>query len=662
MAILVKYTKYYIYYVLIAALGLFMFRGIFAPGLMSGYDNSFHYYDLYYLANTLIPKYHWISGWSMQGMAGMPIFIDYNQLTSLVMVVLNKVFFLPLNFSYKLMVLFSYVFMGAGFYKFTSFRFGKMPSMLITACLMLQSDIYYDKILVGMWNNFLAIGLFFIFLHLLDKNIKAMTLKKAFLLGLIFASIILVHIYAAIITGIILFIYLIPYVLNAYRGKIRFTESLICSYIIPLSAVMISFYYLAGFFIGGNYFEKLGGATPLEEGIRWGAKSFFGPLTTVTGASTLAINLPVMARIFFSLLGAFLFFKSEKNPNTKRSLWRIFWFVVICFPFFIDLFTGFDWWHKIPLVPTLQMSRFFVYIQLCMYVFAAYGAGRLFKRFGRRGILAAICVILLMFSAASHYNYIARDASRTLEESPQMSDIYKVWDWVNENIPLGRSRIVYQNTIGNVDDPILKRSDAFALSGVFTRIPQIGVSRSASSFPQEKYMRNDQGRIFGVPVKEIENSRIKSTMDRFNASHIVTVEPDLKNKLAKSGFFSDQADFGIFSIFRLKDFRGKWISFEKEAAYEKLSLENQRVKADIRNDSPRNVAFVKIARHPLWRARLNGEPARIMWDEYNLMKLSLPEKGLYRLDLYFDYFNPLWVGISLFSLIIVVVGASVKKA
>src|SRR3989338_1776333 len=94
-------------YFFIITTAVFIFHGIFAPGFTQGYVNSFNYYDAHYLTTTLIPQYHWISGWDMQMMAGLPIFVDYYQIGFLIIAILNMALFLPLLLSYKLMVLMS---------------------------------------------------------------------------------------------------------------------------------------------------------------------------------------------------------------------------------------------------------------------------------------------------------------------------------------------------------------------------------------------------------------------------------------------------------------------------------------------------------------------------------------------------------------------------
>ena len=648
-------------YFLIVGIALFMFHGIFAPGFMSGYDNSLHYYESYYLTQVLIPQYHWISGWGMQYLAGCPMLLDYPQMGFLLIAFLNKALFLPLNLSYKLIVLFSYIFLGVGFYKITSHRFGKIAALLITTCLMLQKDVYYDRILFGVWNNYLAIGLFFIFFHFLDKNISKMTIRKALTLGLLLGLLIPTHLYVAMFGFILLFIYGVPYISEAFRNRIFFKQSLIYA-CIPLSALMISSYYLYGFIVPRNYFEKLG-AEPLTEGIIWGLKSFFSPLESVNSVSTFMINIPIIARIIFSFFGIYIFFKKikELNSNTKRILWSTFWFVIISLLLFSDILARIGWWQKIPFVTTLQIGRLLIYIQIGLYIFAAYGLGRFFEILRRRKVVMAACGIPILLSIFFHYFCLTSDASRTLDQSPQMSNVYKVWDWVNKNIPAEEGRIVYQNTVGNINDPILRRSDVFALSGVFTDIPQIGVSRPASPFPQEKYMRNDQGNLFGIPVNKIENDEIKERLDYFNAGHIVSVEPDLVRKLDKSGLFQKVKTFGDFNILRFKYFTGEWIKFRKDAGYKTVISEDQRMKFNIWNRSINNEALIKVAYHPFWQAWLNERPVKIRQDKYSLMSILLPEKGKYELIMQFNSFNPYLVAISLLSIVASIVVIVWKK-
>lgn len=648
-------------YLFIAGIALFMFRGIFAPGFMSGYDNSLHYYDAYYLINTLLPQYHWINGWSMQGMCGLPIFVDYYQVSTWLVLFLDKICFLSLNLSYKVTVLFSYIVLGAGFYKISSYRFGKIASLLIAVCLMLQKDIYLDRILGGLWTNYLALGLLFIFVHLLDIYIESMTLKKAAILGLLLALLILTHVFVAIFAFLLFSIYAVPYFLNAFKKKNVFKQSLI--FVIPLMAFMISSYYLYGFIIARNYFSTYSSKEILT-GIAWASKSFFGPLEKGTDLlSTFMINVPVLTRIVFSVFGLYIYFRKEKNSNIKRFLTCVAIFIFISLVFFSDILVNiFSWWRSVPFIGNLQTNRFLIYPQIGMYLFAAYG---LFKFLGysrKKKLVATLCAILILFSVFFHYACFAREGSRTLEQSPQMVNIFKVWNWVNENIAPDKERITYQDTYGNIDDPILLRSDVFNLSGIFTKVAQIGVSRPASPFPQEKYMRNDHNRIFGVSLDTVDDTFIGEMMGYFNSRYIVSVEPKLRQKLSNSKLFSKEENFGVFHIFKSRGIPDGWISFERSAAYKTVKFENQDLEFDIWNKSPRNEVLIKVSYHPFWRAWLNEKPVKINRDKYSLMKVALPETGYFRLKMSFNSFNHLWVSISCLSLIIGAVIATRRRS
>lgn len=264
-------------------------------------------------------------------------------------------------------------------------------------------------------------------------------------------------------------------------------------------------------------------------------------------------------------------------------------------------------------------------------------------------------------SVLFHYMYFADAASVTLDKSANMSYVRDVWSWINDNIKGESSRITYQSTLGNVDDPVLKRSDVFALSGIFTKVPQIGVFRSASPFPQEFFMRNDHGSIFGRETGSVGAPFVRDTMEYFNSSYIVTVEPDLRNKLETSDIFVKEARMGPFDIFRLKNPIEKWIAFTKEGEYKIDEFTDEKVVVDIHNNSVDNEAFIKIAYHPMWKAALNGKSVPIKHDAHSLMKIELPEKGDFRLELAFNSFSPVLVSFSFLSFLSAALLITFKK-
>ena len=647
-----KVLKNSLPYFLIAGVAFFMFRGIFQPGFMSGTDNSFHYYSAYYLTRTLIPEYHWISGWSLGILAGFPVLVDYCQAGFLLIAFLNKALFLSLNLSYKITVLFSYTLLGAGFYKVASVRFGRIGALLAGVSLMLQKDIYYDRILSGIWNNYLAIGLFFIFFHVLDKHFENITLRKSLILGLFLSLLIISHLFVALFAVILLAIYAVGYLINAVNKKKLILKHIFFYFCIPASAIMITSYYLYIFIAERSYLAPF----PVKGaflGILWSLKALLGPLEKGQGLlSTAMLNIPVILRVIFSFFGIYICFKKEKDIRIKRFLINLLIFIFLALVLSSDILANlFSWWRSVPFVGNLRTNRFFIYAQIGMYLFAAYGTGAFLRHFRKKRLIVTACATGLLLSVFFHYNCLARDVSRTLDESRQMPNIYKIWNWINQNASHREGRIVYQNTMDNMDDSILNRSDVFALSGIFTKFPQIGVS----PFPEGKYVRNLKGHIFDRKIEVSSGPFIKNMMDNFNSGYLVTVEPSLRNKLRTSESFIEEAHFGPFSIFGLKNPKGGWITFEKEASCKTPELDNQSAKFHIWNKSTENQAIIKISYHPLWRAWLNNKPVRIKQGKYELMEISLPDEGFYRLKLLFSSFNPLWVSVSLSSLVICII-------
>lgn len=629
-----KYTKNIVPYFFIAAAAFYMFQGIFAPGLMSGYDNSVHYSEAHYLVNTLLPKYHSISGWTMRAMAGCPILLHHPQTGFLLIAILNKAFFLPLELSYKIIVLFTYVFFGASFFKISSYRFGKVPALFMALCLMLQKDIYNDKILQGIWNNFLGMSLFFIFFHLLDKYVSNLTARRAAILGIILGLTVPTHLFAAAFSSLIFVIYLIPYISARPAGR-TLSHELLMYMAIPLVALAVSLYYLQPFILARNYLST---QIPKDiySGLAWSLKAFFGPLDKIGSACQLMTNLPVLARIAFSAFGLYAFLADERRENLRRFLNCVIVFTIMSLIIFSDILSGiFSAWQKIPLIGSLQTNRFLVYAQLGPYLFAAYGIARMLERIvWKRAVKTALLAILLPVILLHHADF-AGSSSRTLEQSPYMADVRSVWDWVNKNISPVRSRVVYQNTVGNIDDPILNRSDIFALTSSFTDVPQLGVFLTATGFPQERYVRNDHGSIFDKPIAKIDAGYIGDMMNYFNADHIITVGPALEKRLEGSGAFLKEREFGPFSILRLTSFDGGWIKFTKDAKCENFRIDDQHAVFDIENNGENNTAYVKISYHPFWKAYLNGYDVTIGQDKYGLMAIPLHKTGDLRLELFF---------------------------
>jgi hypothetical protein len=657
-----EFAKRAVPYMVIAGVAFFIFRGIFAAGPMSGYDNSIHYYESYFLANTLIARGHWISGFCMQGLAGCPMFLYHPQLGFLLIVFLNKIAFIPLELAYKLIVLFSYVLLGAAFYRLSSRRFGRMPSLVMAVSLMLQKEIYCDKILAGIWNNYLATGIFLIFFDMLDRYAEDLTARRAALLGFILALIILAHLFTAIFAFLSVFIYA-AYCLKSARSRSSLARRGAAYSIIPAAALALSAYYLYGFFATAGYLAKFP-PKDIATGLEWGLKSLFGPIEgSLQEMRAFLLDVPVILRTIFSILGVYFFLTGKGASANRRFLTSVLAMTVVSLVFFSDIFVNlFGWWRALPLFGSLKTNRFLIYIHMGMYILAAYGLANFLERAKfKRFLLAALGGVIVVSSILS-YELAAKEASRTISQSSEIANIFKIWRWVDENIPEGTARVVYQNTVGNINDPILRRSDVFALSGVFTKVPQIGSFLQATGFPQEEYMRDNDGLILGRPAALVDGAYISGVMSRLNAGAIVTVEPRLGGVLAGSRLFIKEKEFGPCLIFRLKDFEPAWAHFTKKAGCRILRLENERLEFNIINEDAGNEMNIKFSYHPFWEARLDGRPVKLEQDDYGMMKILLKEKGAHDLILEYKPVSRAWLAVSAIGFLVILFMAAFEGA
>jgi len=639
------------YYVIIGLCVLF-FHGIFRQGYMSGWDNSFHFFDLYYLVNVLIPKFKSLSGFSLQSMAGAPILVDYYQTGFILMAFLNKILFLPLNICYKSVVFLSYMVFSLGFYTLTKERFGRTAGLVATLCLMMQKDIYIDGILAGMWSNYMALGAFCYFLHIIDRDIYKFTWNRVIIGGLLLSFVMLTHIYAAVFACIFLLIYIFPY-LGDYREK-RLTKKEILKYpVVLVIACLISAYYLYGFIVSRGFFRDML-FKDISTGILWSIKAFFGPYEETRDiVSMIALNTPVLIRVMFFFSGLICFMR-EKDLRIRRFIGPVLLFVLTAIVLFSDILPNiFVWWHNIPFIGKMQSSRFLIYAQVGMYIISAYGLSKALRTNSQvRTALTIVLGVFLFGSALFHYNMLAKDATKTLEHSKNIGYVREVWKWIRVNLSDKDLRVVYQNTVGSMDDDdVLKRSDVFALSGIFTGVYQIGVQRSASPFPQEDHMRNDHHSIFSRPVGDVKDGYIAGIMKKYNAGYIVTVEPELRQKLYYSRLFKLEKDFGPFSIFRLAGFSGAWVSFKKNSPYAIKRFDDHNIELKIDNKFSDNILYLNVAYHPMWRAQIGARTVKIVPDEYNLMTVHLRGKGSQRLIFSFNSQNYPLIVVSLASLL-----------
>lgn len=653
------------YYLLIACLSLIFLAGMFKPGYLTHQDTPSHHYEYDFMVKKLLPSNGWINGWCRQDFLGYPILLYRPQLGLWFAAILNKIPGVSLIDSYKIMVLFTLLFLCCSVFYLVFSYFGRTAAIFASLIVMLQKDIYFDKLLAGMWENFLAIGIFLIFFKLLYDYYESLTLKRSVILGLLLALITFAHLFVAIFAFMLLFIvFLIGCKREAAHGS-----KAAYFLVIPATGIIVSLFYTYPFWETGGYLRSVAIPKSLPVALSWTIKGFFGGFERffyvgqiVNGEYLLfikdflkssLINIPIFARDLFGIYGAFLFIKELKTDYPiKRFLSIVGLFTILALLLYSDLLFIIPLWKRLPFISTLQTHRFLVYAHLGLLVFAAYGVSRFFRRInGIKKQVLILLIALFTVSFVTHRNTYIVAGTETFDEIPESRDLKDLWTWVSKNIDANDSRIVYQNTNGNSKSPILSHSNIFSLAGLFNDVSQIGGFMGATPYPTEVFTRTDNGSIFGKYLPYIKDEEIYERMKDCNSQFIVSCEDNLKNMLYDSDFFEHIRDFGDFSVFKIKDFTPAWFSFRDSGTdFGLLRFEEQFLDVTVNNSDADNWARFKGAFHPYWRAEIDGEGVDIDMDEYGMTKIYLRKTGNIRLRLYYDSKTPGLITISLVSL------------
>ncbi|MFC1667376.1 6-pyruvoyl-tetrahydropterin synthase-related protein [Candidatus Omnitrophota bacterium] len=643
-------------YLTIILFSILIFYPIFQSGYLVYIDNPHNYSEMEFLAKNLLPNYGWINGWSMQSYLGYPILLYRPQVGYFLAIVLSAIFGLSLLISYKFMILVSMAFLGCSMYTLVAHRFGRMAGLCASFVLMLQKDIYYDKIMGGIWNNYLSIGLLLIFFHLLDKYYDSLTIKKRVALGLLFGLIILSHLYTGIFAILLFLIYCLIF------NKKDFVKNAL----IPSIGLAMAFFYIYPFIETGYYFRKLTVLPkPLFYSIALGLKGLLGGFDR---KAFFLVNLPLVMRDLFGIAGILFFLRWRfKDSREGRFLIAAGLLIVTALILHTNVLFLIPFWKHVPFVSDLQSHRFLVYAHIGFFIFSGYGVSIFFSKLGKRRKVVLFSLILLFLASfvAHKYAYI-NVGTKTFEQLPDSKDLRALWSWVSDNVDSSKTRIVYQSTVGNVDDAVLGMSDLVALAHFYSKVPQIGGFSGATPYPTEKINRTDKKTLFGDSIFNLDDKGIAVWMKRVNAEYMVSCEENLERKLLHSENFYHERGFGRFNVFRLKNFTPAWVDFKDRGTnFRLVRFENRLLEMDIQNKNSSNLAKVKVSFHPYWKAYLNGKPVFLESDELGLMKIPLRETGDLKLKLYYDSkkIAPLFISLaSLMAALVILILPNKKYA
>lgn len=648
-------------YLLIILIGLLMFFPIFKPGALVSGDSPVHLAQSYAFISTL-ENHHWFSGMSNDAFAGYPIQLyPKYQLSQWFIAFFNLVFDIPVELSFKLVLLFSYVFVACMLYLLLSRRFGRSSAFLLSALfLLLRRDVVLMS-LNGMFGSLLAAGFALLFIHFFDLYFSRLNLRRSIILSFLFSLTALGHLYAAFVISYFILVYFLVYVFVRRIGFFAgdFNRKLFFSvFLVAISILQVAFFVFPAFDMAGWLDTDIGWPptynlyelpyktiAPLIFSVPKGivTHEFFSSFSSGNlvlffkmAFSYIVSSLPQFFIFFMAVIGLFSFSRFD----SKNVFLMSFLFVGI-----ISLVFGSGFWFlfpslkSLPVLSNFQFYRFILFANISLVVFACYALYSLFSRgshlyrffsesyflshfFVVRNYLLALFIVFL----AVNFGYFTPSSyeTATLPQAPYYNDVDSTLSWVSSNIR--DSRILLQDFYHNVDDPYLGSSHLPSLYSAYTGVPSIGGWYDSSSYPIDRFASSFSKSVFGKSVAEISPDELRNYMVVFNSKYALAVEPGLEGKFSSS-LFAREYSSGNLSVFSLRGYTPDWVNFRFPSSHNTTLIDDWNIALEFDSPIQNNEVFVKFAYHPYWHAYMDSYSLPLLRNSYEMMTVYVPKGG-----------------------------------
>ncbi len=671
-------------YIFLMLFGLLMFYPIFKLGSPVAGDTPIHLAQSYAFISTL-ENHRWVSGMSNDAFAGYPIQLyPKYQLNQWFIALVHFVFGISVELSFKIVLLFSYVFVACMLYLLLSYRFSKIFAFIFSLLfMMLRRDVVLMS-LNGMFGSILAAGFALLFIHYFDVYFSRLTFRRAAFLSFLFSLIALGHLYAAFTVFYFILVYFLVHVFvkkvrvfsRDFNRKVFFTV-----FLVVLSVLQLAFFVFPAFDMAGWLDTDIGWPPtynlyelpyktfmPLVFSVPKGVitQDFFSALSSGNfllsskmAFSYFVSSLPQFFIFLMAVLGIFSLFRSRSKNVFLTS-----------FLFFglISLILGSGFWFLFPSIKSLpvlsnfQFYRFMIFANISLVVFACYALSSLFSRdsylyrffsesyflntlFSVKNYLLVVFFIFLVVNFG--YFTPSKYEVATLPETPLYEDINDTLSWISLNII--DSRIILQDFYHNVDDPYLGSSHLPSLFSYYTGVPSVGGWYDSSSYPIDRLASSFGMRIFDKDVNDISAEELRNNMVAFNAKYALVVEPGLEKRFSGS-LFVEEYSKGDLSVYSLKDYTPDWVDFNVPSNHNTTIVDDWNIFVSFDSPVPNNEVFVKFAYHPYWKAYVDGNNLPVVRNSYEMITVYVPE-GTHTLLLTYNPIKLYYLIVTLITLI-----------
>ncbi len=634
-------------YVLLIIISLTLIGDIFDSGYLTHSDNIAHLLETEYLKEKLLSEGK-ISGWYPYVFAGIPIFVYTPILGYWLILLISAIPLISINLAYKIVVLISFVGPSLAIYSLMKNKVSKFASFIPALALLFQHE-YQSFIIMGMWTSGIAIILLFVLYKYLEHNKENFNIKNSLIAGLIISLTILVHSFIATASVIIT----INYFITKRIHKEKFTKILYLLTIIGITSLLLSLFYiipiietsdwpLKGTSYGlGNSLKEI---ITTEIGMFLSLKPSQAPIIGIMSGQikphiiplikSIINNIPMLVFNILVATGLIIYLKERKKEKAT------FTYDFALLNILTLLIVGSGFWYlldplkNIPILGTLLPYRFVYIARFIAGIFAAYGLSQMWKKIQFNQYIKALIMLLIIVPIILLFNNykLNEKLTETTQETTVFREATEIFSWLKNNVNPRETRVFDQNSYVNIrDGSITKQNLILALGPKYTEI-QFLTSWVTSIYPTEKYLKAESIYLFNKTTEKISIDEIQFYLKKYNAKYIITSENILRNKLENSEKFKEKYKTEHFSIFNLVDYNPSWIESEKPVEYKLEQKNTDKFQIRITNFYENNLATIKIAFHPYWKAKITetGENIKLKNNKYELIELNLP-KGNYNI-------------------------------
>lgn len=492
--------KFFFVWMLFTVLFLSWRYNILSTGIITTDDHPYHYYQAWYMAEYLIPKFHNVIGWSPYFHAGYPIMYHYPPGNALIISLLHlgSSGIISLTAAYRIFFVVTLLITPLSVYFFTrELRLEVIERTVICLLSIIPTFRHIETLYWGMAAVIFATGmspLVFAFLH---RYLRTKQNSSLLISSVVFVVIFLIHpiVAIAVILGVVLYLVFGKYI-NIY-------------FIICLGVITL---LLSAFWLIPSVYYYLSGYINLQTTVP------FMIVKTLPGF----INYHIYLLFGISLVLLPFIYIGYKNFYGHKDVHVRF---ILFYPILLYIISFYG--SVIPQLQRLQLLHLMYCLGLYIVIVAGLGISSVLKR-NPHNVFAVFALLIAIISpilGTMPFNLSILPGSNIMNEKSILSiglppEVTEVFNWIKGNTD---SRILLEDT-----DPLMAKIPwglgyNVALAPVYTEnakfiggpLPYYNPSWTGNM------TMTGEGVFFGMSLNDINYTMFIRHLDDFNIQYVI---------------------------------------------------------------------------------------------------------------------------------------------